>query len=282
MKPTNTWGSGGDGRLPRGPTSEPGEDTSALSHRLFTIVGVSLDRPMTRTTETLEVLFGWRTAPPVPLVERIMAQYRWVARYRDHGWVAIVALFVAVVASVNTDAGAGRSTATVWLAWLVIAECWLMARYTPLVAAPVAYVGLLSHLPAPEPRNAREDAVQRVVRFTLAVSAAASLTMFGLHREYQLGGLDAIDTTTNAELEAAVLAARQSVESSWWLGTIVVLAVAIVVGVSRWLRDVDRSLYDAGICPPDRRNRQPSGMQYFAVVAAFAGTLIALLAVVTT
>jgi hypothetical protein len=243
---------------------------------------MSLDRPITRTTETIEVLLGLRTASPPELVERIVSRYRLVDRHRDHGWIAIVAVFVVAVAVVSTDAVAGRSTAVVWLAWLMLAECWLLARYTPLVAAPVAYVGLLSHLPPPAPRNAREDAGQRVVRFTLAVSAAALLTMFGLHREYQLGGLDAIDTANNPELEAAVLAARQSVESSWWLSTVIVLAVAIAIGVSRWLRDIDRSLYDAGVFPPGRQLSQPSGTQYFATVVAVGGTLSALFAVVAT
>lgn len=241
---------------------------------------MSVDRPIIRTTETVEMLLGWRAASPVQLVERIAARYRWVARHRDHGWLAIVALFVAVVVVVSSDAVAGRSTAVVWLVWMVIAECWLLARYTPLVAAPVTYVGLLSHLPAPEPRNAREDAAQRVARFTLAVSAAALLTMFGLHREYQLGGLDAIDTSANPELEAAVFGARQSVESSWLLSTVVVLAVAITMGVSRWLRNVARSLYDAGLCPSGRQLRQPSAAQYFAAVAAVGGTTSALCAAV--
>lgn len=30
----------------------------------------------------------------------------------------------------------------------------MLARYAPLVSAPVTYVGLLSHLPAPAPRHA--------------------------------------------------------------------------------------------------------------------------------
>lgn len=109
----------------------------------------------------------------------------------------------------------------------------------PLVAAPATHVGLPPHLPAPEPRNAREDAVQRVVRFALAVSAAALLTIFGLHREYQLGGINAIDTSANAEHETAVLDARQSVESSRTVSTVItviVLAIPITIGLSRWLR----------------------------------------------
>lgn len=106
----------------------------------------------------------------------------------------------------------------------------------PLVAAPATHVGLPPHLPAPEPRNAREDAVQRVVRFALAVSAAALLTIFGLHREYQLGGINAIDTSANAEHETAVLDARQSVESSRTVITVIVLAIPITIGLSRWLR----------------------------------------------
>ena len=44
--------------------------------------------------------------------------------------------------------------------------------------------------------------------------------------------------------------------------------VAIAIGISRWLRDIDRSLYDAGISPPGRQLCQPSGTQYFGAVTA--------------
>ena len=94
------------------------------------------------------------------------------------------------------------------------------------------------------------------------------------------GGLNAIDTSANAELETAVLDARQSVESSWTLSTVIVLAITITVGLSRWWRGVDLSLYDAGLCSSSRQLRQPSATQYFAAVAVVGCTLSSLLAAV--
>lgn len=88
-----------------------------MSHRQFTLDEVSSDRPLTTTTETLEVLFGWRTAPPEKLVERIEGQYRWVDRHDDAGWLAVGLLFVAAIALASSDVVSGRGTTVVWLVW---------------------------------------------------------------------------------------------------------------------------------------------------------------------
>ncbi|MEQ8438061.1 MAG: hypothetical protein RIB65_11255 [Ilumatobacter fluminis] len=241
---------------------------------------MDLNHLMSKASKKVELLSASRATSPTELAERIVNRYRWVARNRALGWFVTIALLAVAVLVVSTDTVNGRSATVVWLVWLTIAQLWFLARYTALAAAPIAYFTLLSHLPPPAPRNAREDAAQRIVRFTLAVTAAASLTVFGLHREYQLSALESIDTSDNTELQSAVHAARQSVESSWWLSSAVVLGLAIVVGVGRWARTIDLTLYSAGVYPPHRQGRLQSGTQYVAAAAAFGGTLGALFAAV--
>lgn len=241
---------------------------------------MDLNHLMSKASEKVELLSAPRATSPTELAERIVNRYRWVARNRARGWIAGVALLAVVVLVASTDTVSGRNATVIWLIWLTMVQLWFLARYTALASAPIAYFTLLSHLPPPSPRNAREDAGQRIVRFTLAVASAASLTVFGLHREYQLSALESVDTSDNTELQAAVQAARQSVESSWWLSSVVVLGLAIVVGVGRWARTVDLTLYSAGVHPPHRHGRLPSGTQYIAAAAAFGGTLGALFAAV--
>ena len=74
------------------------------------------------------MLLERRTAPPAQLAERIAARYRWVAGQCDPGWLAIVVLFIVAVAVVSSDAVASRSTAVVWLVWMMVAEYWFLAR----------------------------------------------------------------------------------------------------------------------------------------------------------